>query len=323
MESINKDKIKLVSNRAVLITTIVSMILILILFFFQWFYVKSHFESLRNEYVKMSNKPSDVSTFYFDFKKTKDKQIILSPDEFKKMYEHVNGLAEKVSEESQRTKDIINQDIDRLNLYMAIGIGFISILGIFIPILVNVLSFDDLKNKQNIQDENLNIFKSHLETAIEKTKSVDDITNNVRALEGTINRALPVVSTMIFQTAVIRFFYISPILMSNLIREQDGTTLANLVESIKDGLMSCHETNTNEDIKFQNALRDFKLFIGDTRFHTSFLNIAMTQNYVILSGLIGQYIEGHDVIVNIEESFNAIITQLNEYAQAEPAIAQN
>lgn len=345
MESIDKDKIKLVSNKFILIITVISMLLIIALFVFQWFYVKNHFELLKNEQLKTKSAQKDVSTFYFEFKKTNDKQIILSPAEFKKMYEHVNGLAEKVSEESQRTKDIINQDIDRLNLYMAIGIGFISILGIFVPILVNILSFDDLKNKQKIQDDKLNSFESkevilsakinsldesvkkiplaELNSAIEKSQKVDIIAQTVTKLENTINETIPEVSVMIFQTAVIRFFYLSPILMSNLIREQDGTTLASLVESIKDGLINCNRTNTNKDVNFQTALRDFKLFIGDTRFHTSFLNVAMTQNYVRLSGLIGHYIEGQDVIVNIEEIFNAIITQLKEYAQTEPAIAQN
>jgi len=311
MESDNKV-IKFSSNKSLKTITIVALSVIVILFVIQWICIYNNISEIKLSQENLAKDKKEVSTFYFNFKNTKNKQILLSPEEFKRMYEHVNGLADIVSKESQRTQDIINQDINRLNLYMAIGIGFISILGIFVPLFVNVLSFDDIKNKQKEQDikhieleaKEIELSQKYhtliekidkipldkLDSAIEKTKDIDIVVSKVQEIEKTIDDSISKVSTLILQQAITRYFTVVPYLQINYEMER----FISIIESIKLGFNECegnanHSIINNEPLK--TLLSDFAYEINSGRSLTIALNAQITNIYIKLSKALKEHIK--------------------------------
>ena len=332
MES-SKERARYVGNKSLKTITIVSLSIIIVLFVIQWICIYHNISKVKLAQENLAKSKQEVTTFYFNFSKTKDKQILLSPEEFKKMYEHVNALADIVSKESQRTQDIINQDIDRLNLYMAIGIGFISILGIFVPLFINVLSFDDIKNKQREleeDEENLNgkydelikkvkeIPTDKIGLAIEKSTLIDEIVPKVESIEKTMESSVPKVSTLILQQAIIRYFTVVPY----LIIDSDSKRFIDIINAIKLGFNQCNNTNNHSVINnepLKTLLLDFSNEINSGRSLTIALNPEMIDIYLKLSVALRNHVvvksiqEEKESNKNIVEIFEELIKVINNY----------
>jgi hypothetical protein len=83
-------------------------------------------------------------------------------DELKKYISFLVSNVDKAVEESRRN---IDTEISKVNTWVTIWIGIFGIFGIFIPILVNIKSFDTLKeiqSKANSAEETINNHKDDL-----------------------------------------------------------------------------------------------------------------------------------------------------------------
>lgn len=221
------------------------------------------------------------------------KQVIIKPKEIEKINSHIKVLAEAVQNEKNRTETLIDKDLSRLGTYMAVGIGFMTLLGVFVPILINVLSVQDLRDKQKDIDNEFESIKGDFEKlkksepninkaisdsqsaidnaskALEKSNKLDDFSKKIDIIESKTKHMTLGLCNIILQNAIARFFNISSIVLTNAIREKDYKSFTNLLEAIKNAFQSC-QTDTNhvilENEQFSNTVQDFILFLETEKF---------------------------------------------------------
>lgn len=108
-------------------------------------------------------------------------------EELKKYIEFLVNTCNKAVEDSKQN---IDTEISKVNTWVTIWIGVFGLLGIFIPIVVNLKSFDDLKEietKANAAESKINEHKDDIE-AIAGIKT--DVANATRDILS-INTTLP------------------------------------------------------------------------------------------------------------------------------------
>lgn len=240
-------------------------ILVIALFLFHWNKTNDNFEIFKKEYNNKYERISNVKTNLIDVEKLnhKDSIIIINRNDIIEINKNINSLAEEVFNERNRAETIIDKDIDRLNLYMAIGIGFMALIGIFLPLLVNLISVQDLKEKQK-----------NLEKRIDDT-NIDETKEKISSIESDLNIHLPSISTLYIQNSLNRYFNISPILLTNLIRQRDKAYFIEILENIKTGFAKCKEDKRHiiKNDKFLiSTLNDFVYFLEKPSSHSSFFN---------------------------------------------------
>ncbi|QQM28215.1 hypothetical protein [Elizabethkingia sp. M8] len=154
------------------------------------------------------------------------------------------------------------KDLSRLGTYMAVGIGFMTLLGVFVPILINVLSVQDLRDKQKeIEDKT--------DKALDSSNKLDEFSKKVDSIESKTNNITLGFCNLVLQNAIARFFNISSIVLTNAVREKDYKSFINLLEAIKNAFQSC-QTDMNhvilENEQFSNTIQDFILFLETEKF---------------------------------------------------------
>lgn len=244
---------------------VIFSILVITLFLFYWNKMSDNIEIFKKEYGEKYERLSNAKTNLIDIEKLnhKDSIILIKKDDLTEINRNINSLAEEVFNERNRAETIIDKDIDRLNLYMSIGIGFMALIGIFLPILVNLISVQDLKEKQK-----------NLENQISETK-IDEAKSKISKIESELNVHLPSISTLYIQNSLNRYFNISPILLTNLIRQRDKAYFIEILENIKIGFLKCKEDNRHviKNDKFLiSTLNDFAYFLEKPSNHSSFFN---------------------------------------------------
>ena len=80
---------------------------------------------------------------------------------------------------------------------MAIGIGFISIIGIFVPVVTNFLSHDDLKNRISKLEDKIDIVEPKIENI-----NIQELDKAVYYIERNAN------AKMLFMAMGIKFYHI-------------------------------------------------------------------------------------------------------------------
>src|SRR5690606_27831743 len=120
----------------------------------------------------------NIKTNLLDVSKLKEENgvIKIQKSDVITINDNLNKLSEEIFNERNKAETIIDKDIDRLNLYMALGIGFIAILGIFVPLLINYLSYDELKDNQNRLDNSY-------QDLLTKTKDLPDSADLSKVIE--------------------------------------------------------------------------------------------------------------------------------------------
>ncbi|WP_298136366.1 hypothetical protein [Flavobacterium sp.] len=278
-----------------------------------------------------------LKTNLFDvskYEKTK-KIIVLNKENIEEINENLNRLAEEIYNEKNKAVTLIDKDIDRLNLYMAIGIGFLALFGIFVPLVINFLSYDDIKQNQNkidfeltkitkevndlkeitdkIPDENVvNDAINKSNDLLEKTQQIDDIKTKTDDI-------LPKVSTISLQIAINRLFNVNSIAVRKMIKG-DNTMYLSLFGQIKDELIKCKEDNLhniNGHSSLKQTLADFSemLQVEQFRFSTTlqkrkldiqFTNLAHNIDNLIISDA-GNEVENYEVTIRTLEMIVIIL----------------
>lgn len=234
-----------------------------------------------------------VSSIEIELTPYNKKHVLIEPKEVDKINSHVKSLISEVQKEKNRTETLIDKDLSRLGSYMAVGIGFMTLLGVFVPIFINVLSVQDLRDKQkNIDDEFESIkedFDKLKETepniekaisdsqnaianaskALEKSNKLDGFSEKVDAIESKTKIVTLGLCNIVLQNTIARFFNISSIILTNAVREKDYQSFINLLEAIKNAFQSC-KIDTNhvvlENEQFSNTVQDFILFLETEKF---------------------------------------------------------
>lgn len=240
-------------------------LLMISLLVFLWCSLNNNINDIREqnkknyESIASLEKMSSIEIEYIPLNK---KQVVIEPKELEKINSHIKNLTEAVQNEKNRTETLIDKDLSRLGTYMAVGIGFMTLLGVFVPILINVLSVQDLRDKQkDIEDKT--------DKALDSSNKLDEFSKKVDSIESKTNNITLGLCNLVLQNAIARFFNISSIVLTNAVREKDYQSFINLLEAIKNAFQGC-QTDTNhvilENDQFSNTVQDFILFLETEKF---------------------------------------------------------
>jgi len=221
------------------------------------------------------------------------KTIKLKEEDLKKFNDHIDYLSDKVEGEVKRTQENNQYDIDRINTFLAIGIGLLAIIGGLLPLVINFFSRENLDNRMgNIEEEAKtiqnasNAAKLAADGANEKAKAASDtvsgLEDKVKEADKTITalkeeiaplkdglkevkeatRKIPYIDLLVFQNAVARFTSTDALkLFLGASRYTDvAAYLQNLISAIDSFDDDLFENNTDFDVKyFKNVVTELKL----------------------------------------------------------------
>lgn len=114
----------------------------------------------------------------------------ITSDQVAELKNHIQFLISNCDKAVEDSKRNIDTEISKINTWVTIWIGVFGLLGIFIPIVVNLKSFDalkDIERKANTAAGKINKHKEDIE-AIAGIKT--DVTNATNAISA-INETLP------------------------------------------------------------------------------------------------------------------------------------
>jgi len=217
----------------------------------------------------------------------------LKEEDLQKFNDHIDYLTDKVEGEVRRTQENNQYDIDRINTFLAIGIGLLAIIGGLLPIFVNFFSKEHLEKKlEDLQEQSKNISTTAKEAkdisdnakdnaelakseASKANKSVKGIEDKIKQLgielepmknevenvkEAT--KKIPYIDLLVFQNAVAKLTSSDALkLFIGASRYNDvAAYLQNLVSAIDSFNDDSFENNPNFDIKyFRNIITELKL----------------------------------------------------------------
>ena len=236
-------------NKLILNVLIVFIVLFVLLFSFQWYSLCNNLKEYKLEKESKFNSFANTKTNLIDVTKLEKSKnlIIIKKEDLIQINENINSLAEEIYNEKNKAASIIDKDIDRLNLYMAIGIGFIAIIGIFVPVITNYLSYDDIKEK--IKDSTKNIAE------------VDELKDKLNVIS-------PKVSTISLQIALNRINNMTSTAIKNIRLHEDNSLFDELFKHLKEELSKCKEDKNHsisENKPLIEALKDFVLIFNDEK----------------------------------------------------------
>lgn len=238
-----------------------------IMFCVLWFAIDNGISDLKKQTrTRLDNIACEKTrtSLQIEFAAYDKKHVLIEPKEIEKINEHVKALTDEVRRESNRAESIIDKDLDRLNLYMAIGIGFMTLFGIFVPLLVNILTVQDVKDSQKE-------LKTEL---ISKAIELKRISNTIDNIGKKTDKMLPDVCNLMLQTAIARFFNVGPLVLAEAKRAQNYDKFINLFNAIKNAFTVCKKTQGHtitDNHNFIHTIEDFIHFLKHGLFRNDFL----------------------------------------------------
>lgn len=297
------------------------------LFAFFWWKSTENLNSYKIEKDKQYNHLVKIKTNLIDVDKIqqKDSLMVLNKESILEINKNLNLLAEEIFNERNRAESIIDKDIDRLNLYMAVGIGFMTLFGIFVPILVNLLSVNDLREKlkEMPPKKTIDSLISNTQKALEKSEAIDTVKENLQNIQGELGKLNPEIYTITLQIAINRLFNLSPSAISRISRNGDFSLYTSLFENIKQELDRCnrnekHKISTSSS--FRETIVDFAdmLVNEQTQFNTFLDSRSILQNYTQISASLRQLAIStpENENTNYETVLNHINTLINQIRNA-------
>ncbi len=105
-------------------------------------------------------------------KKNKLGNYTLTTEQLEGINKHIQFLTNKIDLAVSDTKEEVNRDIDRLNLWVSVWIGAMALLGLFTPLYVNYHSTKDIDNLKN-KIGGLDDIREKADQAITKANSAE------------------------------------------------------------------------------------------------------------------------------------------------------
>jgi hypothetical protein len=228
----------------------------------------------------------------------------LGEDDMQKFNSHIEYLTDKVASEVKRTQENSQYDIDRINTFLALGIGLLAIIGGLLPIFVNYFSKENLEKRMSIFENTCeDLTKTASETkadavkakveaeraiesmdgieakVIEANKSYDKLNKELLPLKEDVQKVkeaaikIPFIDILCFQNAVAKLA--STDAMKLFLGDERSKWIVGFLESLilsiknfdNDGLHS-FEDYTDDNLKgFLNIISELRvaLFLGPFR----------------------------------------------------------
>ncbi len=217
----------------------------------------------------------------------------LKEEDLNKFNDHIDYLSDKVEGEVKRTQENNQYDIDRINTFLAIGIGLLAIIGGLLPLVINFYSRESLdKRMDTIQEEAKaiqiasNAAKLAADGANEKAKTasetvsgldskVKEAEESIKGIKGEFTplkdglkevkeatRKIPYIDLLVFQNAVAKLTSTDALkLFIGASRYTDvAAYLQNLILAIDSFDDDLFENNPDFDVKyFKNVVAELKL----------------------------------------------------------------
>lgn len=217
----------------------------------------------------------------------------LKQEDINKFNDHIDYLSEKVEGEVKRTQENSQYDLDRINTFLAIGIGLLAIIGGLLPLFINFFSKESLdKRMDTIQEEAKEIqtaskaaklaadgANAKAKNAAETVSSIDSKVKNAeksiqevkKAIEPLkdglkevkeATRKIPYIDLLVFQNAVAKLTSTDALkLFIGASRYTDvASYLQNLISAIDSFDNDLFDNNTDFDVKyFKNVVTELKL----------------------------------------------------------------
>lgn len=258
-------------NKSILTLLIVFILLFLSLFGIQWYSLCNNLKEYKVEKNSQLKILANTKTNLIDVSKLEKskKLIIIKKEDLVQINENINRLAEEIYNEKNKATTIIDKDIDRLNLYMAIGIGFISIIGIFVPVITNFLSHDDLKEKIKIlQEDTKNLDSEELGKAIKNANEALSKSAAIDGIKDNLDDVIPKVSTISLQIALNRINNMTATAIKNIRLHKNPKLFNELFNHLKDELKKCKDDDNHsisQNKPLIEALNDFVQIFNDEK----------------------------------------------------------
>lgn len=254
--------------------------------FHLWSTFDHNLNELRNEsknnYHKIYRLRSQPA-FKIEFDSLNRNQIVVSSKELQKINDQIEWLSNEVQLQVVRTETVIDKDLSRLGTYMAVGIGFMTILGIFIPMGMNYINFNEVKEKIRLSENTLGGIttrQTDLDNRLARIEgNIQTSESRSNALEFRLNEFSPNISLLTLQNSIARFFNANNVILSNAVRSGNFQDAIALFTQISVSLRQFQNT-TNGDIRNTNfimAIRDFIRFLelSEIQLHPAFSDRTM------------------------------------------------
>lgn len=258
-------------NRRIYIVLLFFSLSFILLFCTQWYLTSKNLKEYKvektNQLIKLKN--SKTNLIDIDALEKSKKYIVIKKEDLEEINSNINQLAEEIYSEQNKAATIIDKDIDRLNLYMAIGIGFIAIIGIFIPLVINYLSHDDLKEKlKEVQEKTKDLDNKELEKAIKNANEALSKSAAIDGIKENLDDVIPKVSTISLQIALNRINNMTSIAIKNIRVHKNYTLFNELFNHLKEELNKCNEDKNHsisENKPLIETLKDFVQMFNDEK----------------------------------------------------------
>jgi hypothetical protein len=155
----------------------------------------------------------------------KDSMIYqLKEKDLQNFEQYINYLVKQTDIAAELYRQQTQTDIDRLNLYLTVGIGLLAFIGIILPLALNFLSKENLEEKQVEIEEDVCDARSRLET----------IENEMNKVVIRVDQKVPKVAVMVLHQYLVRLFDLT---------HQPDTDLKSqspeLLKDLKDAFIGC------------------------------------------------------------------------------------
>lgn len=124
-------------------------------------------KEIKNESTQVKNPLIEIKP------DTANKQFYLNEKDISALNNHIEYLTKKLETEVDRNQKNTEYNIDRLNLFMALGIAFLAIIGGLLPLAVNFISKHDIDSKIKTIEDKLNDSSATLKASDDKMPIID------------------------------------------------------------------------------------------------------------------------------------------------------
>lgn len=235
-------------------------------------------EIKRTSFQKIDSLVSKLSKNDFNFDTTKrvGNKVLIDPLDVQKITSQIKLLIVENQKENYRAESIIDKDYDRLTLYLALGIGFMTLLGIFTPVLVNLITSIDTKSKlvefkielekinksSELTKKELNQTKTKLGNSIAEIRAITQLAGvtkkELEDLKQTFASAEVKLAHLKIQNAVFRLMNISTMPSLELLQDYQRTYILGQFTTIINGFIEYSNL-----ISFSSIVEDLEMVFND------------------------------------------------------------
>jgi hypothetical protein len=124
-------------------------------------------KEIKNESTQVKNPLTEIKP------DTANKKFYLNEKDILELNNHIEYLTKNLETEVDRNQRNTEYNIDRLNLFMALGIGFLALIGGLLPVAVNFISKHDIDSKIKSIEDKLNESSATLKASEDKMPIID------------------------------------------------------------------------------------------------------------------------------------------------------